>query len=245
MTESGPAPTTDDAFLSGALRLIQPANGYRAGADAILLAAAVEAANGSHLMEAGCGAGAALLATAVRLTEVSFTGVERDPAMAALARKNADRNGLAGRVVIVEADALDQGAPFDGIFANPPFDEIEGAQAPHPARAAAYLSEYSTETWIKALSNRLSGGAALTLIQRAEHLPAILAALEGRLGGVEAFPIRPAADQAAKRVLVRARKGGRARLRLLKGLDLHDDTGAKFTPEADAIFRGQAVIDWR
>lgn len=244
MTDSGSIPTTDDAFLSGALRLIQPANGYRAGADAILLAAAIEAAAGSHLMEAGCGVGAALLSSAVRLTEVAFTGVERDAAMAALARENVRRNGLEGRVVIVEADALAGGASFDGIFANPPFDEAEGAQAPHPARAAAYLSEHSIETWIKALSNRLSGGAALTLIQRAEHLPAILAALEGRLGGVEVFPVRPAADQPAKRVLIRARKGGRARLRLLKGLDLHDGSGAKFTPEADAIFKGQAVIAW-
>ena len=85
----------------------------------------------------------------------------------------------------------------------------------------------------------------LTLIQRAQHLPAILAALEGRLGGIEILPLRPRADLAAKRVLVRARKGGRSPLRLLKGLDLHDAGGAKFTPEADAIFRGEARVIWK
>jgi tRNA1(Val) A37 N6-methylase TrmN6 len=153
-------------------------------------------------------------------------------------------NNLQDRVTITEADALAGTASFDGVFANPPFDDEKGAQAPHPARRAAYLSERPIEDWIKALSNRLRGGAALTLIQRAEHLPAILAALEGRLGGVEVFPIRPAADQAAKRVLVRARKGGRAKLRLLRGLDLHDGSGTKFTPAADAIFKGQTRIDW-
>jgi tRNA1(Val) A37 N6-methylase TrmN6 len=219
--------------------------GYRAGADAILLAAAIEAEPGSHLMEAGCGVGAALIAAALSLPKVTFLGVERAPEAVSLARDNVALNSLGGRVEIVEGDALAPGAPFDGIFANPPFDDEDGAQAPHPARRAAYLSEASIDDWIKALANRLKGGAALTLIQRAQHLPAILGALEGRLGGIEILPIRPRADEPAKRVLVRARKGARAPLRLLKGLDLHGASGTKFTPEADAIFRGRARVAWR
>jgi tRNA1(Val) A37 N6-methylase TrmN6 len=243
MTVPGDAFTTD-AFLSGAMRLVQPARGYRAGADAILLAAAIEATAGATLLEAGCGAGAALIAAATGLPEARFVGLERDAEALALARENVRLNGLEPRVEIVEGDALAPGAPFDGVFANPPFDG-EGAQEPHPARRSSYLSEAGVADWIKALSNRLKGGARLTLIQRAVHLPAILAALEGRLGGVEVFPLRPAADEPAKRVLVRAGKGSRAPLRLLKGLDLHDSRGCKFTPEADAIFKGQARIDWR
>ena len=58
------------------------------------------------------------------------------------------------------------------------------------------------------------------------------------------YPIRPRTDAPARRVLVRARKGSRGPLVLLRGLDLHDRSDAKFTPEADAIFRGEAVIDW-
>ncbi len=50
--------TTTDALLGGRLRLRQPKAGYRAGLDAALLAAAVEAAAGERLIEAGCGAGA-------------------------------------------------------------------------------------------------------------------------------------------------------------------------------------------
>jgi len=243
MTVPGDAFTTD-AFLSGAMRLVQPVRGYRAGADAILLAAAVEAPAGSTLLEAGCGAGGALIAAATGLADARFVGLERDAAALALARENVRLNGLENRVEIVEGDALAPGAPFDGVFANPPFDE-EGVPEPHPARRSSYLSEAGVEDWIKALSNRLKGGARLTLIQRAAHLPAILAALEGRLGGVEVFPLRPSADQPAKRVLVRAGKGSRAPLRLLKGLDLHDSSGGKFTPEADAIFKGEARIGWR
>jgi tRNA1(Val) A37 N6-methylase TrmN6 len=243
---------TEDRFLNGVMILRQPAHGYRAGADAILLAAAVEAPAGASLLEAGCGAGAALIAAALLNPETRFSGVERDPAAAALARDNVALNNLLGRVDVTEGDVLTAGGPagesFDGVFMNPPFDEEGAAQntksAPHPARRGAYLTEGSIDDWIKASSNRLTGGAALTLIQRAHHLPAILAALEGRLGGIEVFPIRPRADEPAKRVLVRARKGARAPLRLLKGLDLHGGEG-KFTDEADSIFRGKARIAWR
>jgi tRNA1(Val) A37 N6-methylase TrmN6 len=91
----------------------------------------------------------------------------------------------------------------------------------------------------------LAGGAALTLIHRARALSEILAALEGRLGGIEVLPVRPRASAPAKRVLVRARKGSRAPLNLYAGFNLHDGSGAKFTAEAEAIFRGEALIEWR
>jgi tRNA1(Val) A37 N6-methylase TrmN6 len=235
---------TEDAFLGGKVRLRQPATGYRAGVDAILLAAAVEAESGARLMEAGCGAGAATLATAHMLSDVKIVAIERDSQMVDLARENVDLNGLGGRVEILEGDALAGGPSFDGVFTNPPFDREGEAQEPLPARRAAYLSEATIDDWIKALANRLTGGAMLTLIQRAEHLPAILAALEGRLGGVDVLPLRPKAGLPAKRVLVRARKGGRAPLRLFGGLNLHDESGSKFTPEVEAILRGEARVKW-
>ena len=58
------------------------------------------------------------------------------------------------------------------------------------------------------------------------------------------IPIRPRASEPAKRIVVRARKGSRAPLRLLRGLDLHDASGAKYTPETDAILKGEALLTW-
>ena len=40
-------PVTDDAFLGGALDILQPKTGYRAGIDGILLAASVPAGDGT------------------------------------------------------------------------------------------------------------------------------------------------------------------------------------------------------
>ena len=231
-----------DSFLDGRLVLRQPVTGYRAGADAILLAAAVS--EGERLMEAGCGVGAALLAVARRYPNAMLIGIEREPALAALARENVVANDAGDRVEIVEGDALTGGPTFDGVFCNPPYAEAGEGSPPHPARRHAHVTEVPLDAWIAALSNRLAGGGWLTLIHRADRLDALLAGLDGRLGGAMVYPIRPRTDAPARRVLVRARKGSRGPLVLLRGLDLHDRSDAKFTPEADAIFRGEAVIDW-
>ena len=233
--------TTEDALLGGRVRVRQPAEGYRVNADTVLLAAAVE--SGARLMEAGCGVGGALLCAAARLPDAHFTGVERDPAFAALARENAA--ALGDRARIVEADALsaDLGT-FDGVFSNPPYDQAGEGRAFSPAWQVVHVADAPLDSWIAALSNRLRGGAALTLIHRAAKLPEILAAFEGRLGGIEVTPIRPRAGAPAKRVLVRARKGSRAPLALYAGLDLHGGEG-RFTPEAAAIFDGEAAVAWR
>ena len=52
---------TEGGLLDGRVRLRQPARGYRAGMDAALLAAACDARPGDRVLEAGCGAGGALL----------------------------------------------------------------------------------------------------------------------------------------------------------------------------------------
>lgn len=238
---------TEDAILGGRIRVRQPARGYRVNVDTILLAAAVEAKASERLLEAGCGVGAALLAVAARARHASFVGVERDANMAALARENVALNAMSARVEIVTGDVLDRNtnfASFDGVFFNPPFDQPGDGRAPAAIRRDAHLSEAPIDGWIAALVDRLSGGGALTLIHRAGKLSQILAALEGRLGGVEIMPVRPHAAAPAKRLLVRARKGARAPLKLLRGLDLHDASGSKYTTEAEEILRGEALIAW-
>ncbi|MFM7443793.1 MAG: methyltransferase, partial [Tabrizicola sp.] len=49
---------SDDKFLCGRLRLLQPVRGYRAATDPVLLAAACPAEPGQSVLDLGCGAGA-------------------------------------------------------------------------------------------------------------------------------------------------------------------------------------------
>ena len=91
-----------NAFLGGRVQLWQPREGYRAGIDPVLLAATVPAQPGQRVLELGCGAGPALCCLGVRVPGLALTGIEVQPAYAALARRNLSENGLSGTVI--EAD---------------------------------------------------------------------------------------------------------------------------------------------
>ena len=79
-------PVTDDAFLGGKLKILQPRQGYRAGLDAVMLAAAV-ADRGApfRVLDAGAGVGTAGLCVAWRCRAAHVVLLEREPDLVALA----------------------------------------------------------------------------------------------------------------------------------------------------------------
>ena len=106
------------------------------------------------------------------------------------------------------------------------------------------MAEGGLESWIGYLLKAIRDGGSITLIHRADRLADILALLSPKAGSFQIRPIHPFADAPAGRVLVRARKGGRAPLQLLAPLVLHERGGAKHTAEAEAILRGEADLPW-
>jgi tRNA1(Val) A37 N6-methylase TrmN6 len=246
---------TDDRLLGGRVRLLQPAKGYRAGMDAALLAAACDLQPGERALEAGCGAGAALFQAAARAPGAVLTGVERDPDSLALAERNVALNAVEGRVRVRAGDVgagfaargfLAPGEPpFDLAFANPPFFDDPGAlRGPHPSRRHAWIADTGLDAWTRFLLKAVREGGRVVLIHRAERLFDLLALLSVQAGSFQIRPIHPFADAPAKRVVVRAVKTGKAPLRLLPPLVLHDRSGAKHTAQTEAILRGEAALDW-
>ena len=104
LTMFTPAELSDDGFLGGALRILQPRHGYRAATDAVLLAAACPAQPGDSVLDLGCGAGVASLCLGHRVPGLALHGLERQPAYADLARRNAARNAIA--LDVTEGDLL-------------------------------------------------------------------------------------------------------------------------------------------
>jgi len=104
--EVGLQDVTEDAFLGGALSILQPRKGYRAGIDAVLLAAAVPVVENrvERVLDAGAGAGVVGLCIARRVSTAQVTLVENDPFLVELARANVARNSLRERVIVVAAD---------------------------------------------------------------------------------------------------------------------------------------------
>jgi tRNA1(Val) A37 N6-methylase TrmN6 len=241
---------TEDRLLDGALRLRQPARGYRAGLDAALLAAACDAQADQRVIEAGCGPGAALLAAAHRCPQARFVGVEREAAVLALARENIVLNGLSARVEALAGDVGQRfsvlgAAPFDAAMANPPFfDDPAALRAPAPEKAAAWMADEGLMGWTEFLLKAVRQGGSITIIHRADRLADLLGLLAPKAGSFQIRAIHPFADAPAKRVLVRAVKTGKAPLLILPPLILHDRGGAKHRPEVEAILRGQANLGW-
>ena len=159
---------TEDRLLGGKIVLRQGQDGYRAGMDAALLAAACDAGAGARVLEAGCGAGGALLAAAVRRPDASFLGVERDAAAAEFAGHNTQLNKLQERVEIVQGDVSQPFralglAPFDAAMSNPPFFDDPGAlRAPAAAKRGAWMAEGGLGVWASFLLKAVREGAKHT-----------------------------------------------------------------------------------
>jgi len=236
----------ESALLGGRLRLLQPVRGYRVAIDPPLLAAAVPARPGERLLELGCGSGAAALCLLARVPGCRVTGLELNPELAALARRNAALNQ--SDFEVVEGDLLAPpaalAARYDQVLMNPPFLPAAAATASGSGtRAAANLEGVAAlADWIAAALARLDHDGRLTLIHRADRLDEILALLRGRAGALRILPLWPAAGRPAKRVLVAARKGRRTGPVLLPGLILHEPDG-RFTAEAEAVLRGAAMLE--
>lgn len=245
---SGASVTVDD-FLGGRLRLTQPAQGYRAGIDPVLLQATVRARAGQRVLELGCGVGTAILCLNARIAGLYVTGVEREPLYARLARLNG-----AKALEVVEADlaALPvdlRQRQFDHVIANPPFwsrtASVAGADT---VKEAAFDERTPLSSWVEVAAKRLAPKGLMHFIHRAERLPDLIRALPHDMGSLEVLPIAARAGRPPHRIILRARKSGRGDFRLHPGLILHEgahhEDGDRFTPPVRAALRDGAALEF-
>ena len=241
--------TTVDDFYNGRVKVVQPAQGFRAGTDSLLLAAALRADLDGHALEIGCGAGGALMTAAFRLPAARLTGLEIDPAMAALAQRGIAENGYQSRVDVVQGSAAeipqDWQNRYDLVFSNPPFFETGTIQAPGTGKETAYLETVSLKDWINAMLFALRPKGTFVMVHRAADLARILSVIERQTGEISVLPVHSYLGAEAKRVLVRSRKGLRSGpMRLLEPRYLYREKGGERSDWALAMQRDGAGMDW-
>ncbi len=249
-----PGSLTEDAFLGGRLRILQPEKGYRAGIDAVFLAAAIPCQAGETLFEAGIGTGVAALCTIARNPTIHVTGIEIASRYTLLCNENAKRNGFAHCVRVITADVKDalrrdlsempQHGSFNHAFANPPYyEETKSTPSPNLLKAQAHaFGPDDLEIWVKAMHVMVANRGSVTIVHRAETLGKILTAMEDRFGDIRVAPLYAREGTAASRVVVQGIKGSKAPMQLLPGLILHGEN-SQFTPDADAVLRDGST--WR
>ena len=251
-----PPSLTDDGFLGGRLRILQPEKGFRAGIDSVFLAAAVPCQPGESVFEAGIGPGVAALCLLARNPQVQVTGIEVATRYAMICEENARRNGMSDRLRVIHADVRDAlrrdqiGMPAPGSYAhamvNPPFfDEGKSTSSPHLLKSQAHaFGPEDLDLWAKLLHAMLEPRGSVTVVHRAESLGQLLDSMHNRFGDIRVAPLFPRRGAAASRILVQGIKGSRAPLQILPGLVLHGE-GNDFTPEADAVLRDGAAFPLR
>jgi tRNA1(Val) A37 N6-methylase TrmN6 len=236
---------TEDALLGGRVRLLQARRGYRVAVDAVLLAAAVHPAAGDRVLDLGAGVGAVGLCLAKRVADCTIVGVELQPALAEIARRNAAGNGLDERVRTLVHD-LAEPLPaelglFEQVVSNPPYLAAAVADPPpDPSKALATVeSSADLRRWLEVATGALQPAGTLTLVHRSDRLEEIAAHLV-RLGcgALTVKRLPPAA-----RVLIRARPAQTQSVTPSPPLVLHRPDGG-YTEAAEAILRHAAALDF-
>lgn len=235
---------THDAFLGGQVHIWQPAKGYRAGTDPVMLAASIATKRGQSVLELGCGVGTAALCLHARVPGLSLVGVEIQADYAALAERNVTEAGADMRIVNADLRALPadlRQMRFDHVIMNPPyFDRARGVASIDAERDLAFGGDTPLGDWIDIGVRRVGPKGHLTIIQKIDRLPEVLDALKGRLGSLKVRPIAPHNGAPANLFLLQARQEGRAPFRLYPPLIMHKAN--KYSPEVEAILRDGAEL---
>lgn len=244
--------TVEDRFLNGRLTLRQPREGYRAATDPVLLAAATPVKPGAAVLDLGCGVATAALCLAARVGNLDLAGLELQPEYAALARVNAQLNGI--EMIVHQGDVRNivrelRQRMFDAVMLNPPWHPDHDVGSPIPSKDIANRMDADLTVWLSAAMTRARPGGWIVIIQRIERLPDILRELAPRAGDISVLPLSARIGRPAKRVIVKARKGSRGPFQLAAPLVLHDGAshhkdGDDFSDAATAILRHGAGLEF-
>lgn len=256
MPDSSAAPETrTNTVLNGRLTLHQPAAGYRAAIDPVLLAAAAPAQADMQVLDAGCGVGTAGLCLMERVAGLRLTGIDIQDSLVALARRNATDNDhtdacrfYSGDISTPPDTISAQAGQYDLVISNPPYlDANSYSPSPNAIRSTANATAAATplSAWIGFAAQMLKPRGRFVMIHRADHLPRILSALTSTsFGDIRIFPLWPRAGRPAKRVLIGAATSSKAPAVVLPGMVLHEgETDQAYTQAARSVLYDAAGID--
>jgi tRNA1(Val) A37 N6-methylase TrmN6 len=202
---------TVDTLLRGRVKLFQPARGFRASVDPVLLSGFVNPPLG-RFVDLGCGTGAVAFLLLARDPEARGVGIELQPRLAALASSAVAENGFSERFQVVAGDIRQHQLPaasFDLVVSNPPFQPRgHGELPPDEERSIAHHEVALTlPEWLEAAARLVRPEGRVAAVFAASRMAELLLALSERgLCPVRLRPVYPRPGVPATRVLVEARR---------------------------------------
>lgn len=234
---------TLEPFGHGRLWVLQKQRGYRFSIDAVLLAGLTELRPGDRVVDLGTGCGIIPLILACRFPQASFVGVESQPTLADLARRNVRLNGLDDRVAIlpIAMQEVAQHLPpasCQVVVSNPPYRPLgAGRLNPQDEKALArHEVQGSLAAVAQAARYLLPDKGRLAVIYpawRTVHLLSLLRA--HRLEPKTLRFIQARAHSPASLVWVEARHRGREEVQIPPPLIIYEEKG-RYTAQMAALF---------
>ena len=220
---------SNDAFLGGKLKLLQPKRGFRSGIDSVLLAASVKASPGDRVLDIGTGVGTVLFCLMKRITDLKAVGIELQEEYYSLATENSKNNSLKSEILLGDFQSPNNGLQkrmFDQIFFNPPYyAEKTYKKSGNRSRELANIEKSGVlENMLSFSLKRCKPYGFITLVNRPARLGKILSVLEKGAGDIRVLPVQSSRGNSSFRIIVRARKSARGETKLLEGLRLFRDT---------------------
>jgi tRNA1(Val) A37 N6-methylase TrmN6 len=230
--------TTDDRLLGGTLHFTQPAEGYRAPVDGLLLADFARASQ-RVAVDLGAGAGMVTLALLARNRVPNVIAVEQDEVLAHCLARNIDANRFGPRAIALRDDvravAKSRRGCADLVVANPPYYTRDThTPATHErardARAGIVVSVDPLADFVIATRALLGRGGRACFVWPAQDLERLVS--RAQQSGLAARRMRffhPRSDGVARRVLVEFRPGRAGGLEIEAPLFQFDDAGNETT----------------
>jgi tRNA1Val (adenine37-N6)-methyltransferase len=245
----GEGEETLDAVLGGRLRIIQKKTGYRFSIDAVLLARFVVLKEGEECIDLGVGSGIVALILACWRRRGKILGIDIQPEVVAMARRNVELNGLAECVEIRLGDIRHPEtcfAPtsFDVAVFNPPYRRLRSGRInPDPGKAVArHEIEGAVGDFLAAAALALKPGGRVYAVYPARRMVEMISRMRAariepkRLRIVHSRPGGP-----GEFTLVEGVKGGREEMTVLPPLTIYGE-GREYSAEMAAIFRDLATF---
>ncbi len=218
---------TIDDFLDGELIISQPKQGFRAGSDAVLLAAIANECSGK-VLDIGCGVGVASLCFSHHNRKSSIIAVDIQDDLLELACDNIKNNNCKN----IEVKKIDvykdkpEYQSFNTVITNPPFfKEGHGIKSPSAIKQKANTGTMDLNRWIDFCFLSLKDKGDFTIIFTADRLSELLSEMHDKFGDINIIPLYPKLGQDAKRVIIKAKKNTKGITKLTSGIILHKDNG--------------------
>lgn len=233
--------TLDD--LQNGYSIIQKADSFRYGVDAVLLSDFAEIRKNHSVIDLGTGTGIIPILIYAKKKPERITAVEIQQDMAEMAERSVKLNGLQSHIKVLNMDLKDAPgllgkASFDCVVTNPPYVKKEcGINNPSETKAVARFEiKCSLEELLSSAKELLKPGGKLFMVHRTDRLADII--YEMRNNGIEPKRIRfvhPSIGKRPNLLLIEGARGGNRELRFMDPLYIHDEKG-NYTEEIYRIY---------